>query len=1331
MTLDLAAAHVEEAIGDDGDDVFNASGMTSNAFLDGAGGNDILIGGIADDAITGNRGDDYIDGGAGNDVLRGGDGSDLIYGNEGDDIVYGEGGDDILVGGAVSGPNGANMLEGDEGDDLLIGTGGYSVASYRGSFAGYTVTQNTDGTFTVADSHADRDGTDTLKDISTLNFADITNVALDSSLPTYGLTLPANDRIDVASVGPYVISASDVLANDKNVTGRSLSIRQLLDVNGNPIARGASGAAVGGTVALSVDGATITFTPEAGFTGVMKFKYQVLDSEGQTGLYAQQVGTANVAEMAGTVFLDTPDHPTDEMFDAQWYLSEVNVLPVWEDYTGAGVSIAVFDPSGNVDLTHPDLAANAGNSFKINGSPGVEQYGMHATLVAGVIGAERNGEGVVGVAYDATISSVAIPTAFLDLDSDVDLTRWKDYDIVNNSWGLSPSFIDNFYTNPVYESAYISAVRDGRNGKGTILVFGAGNDRGTRNTNDVNETNSRYGITVAGVNAQNDPSTLTAAPEPFSTQGETILVSAPGSSIASTSEVLTSSTGTVFGSDYQTAQGTSFATPIVSGVVALMLEANPNLGYRDVQNILAYSARHVNDPSTSWQGNGAENINGGGLNYSRDYGFGEVDAHAAVRLAETWQNQETANNLISFNAASQTATVGHEPRLVLDYGPFWIPVGAHIEYDYTFPVSYVTLPSDVAVSVEHVQITVDLDMELYPINRLAITFEPLGQGTYSWTNNGTSYEAQSYSYFSNRESILLNGEQSTLGESSIYIGSDGHRHLRFAFGSEKYRGEDWHSGEKWALRTFIDGQEVIPPADWSITVFGASDAEPRQWIFTDEFNNDLGWISPISPYDSFNASAATGDNVIDLRPWSMESSINGHEVDVAGYLTKGFAGDGNDILYTNGEFDSLLDGGRGNDTLVESGRGTNDKLIGGQGVDTVTYASATDSGVVVDLRIGMAQNTLGGGVDTISGVENLIGSAFADTLIGDDGINIIDGEGGDDVLNGGVGPDTLSGGIGNDIYFTDNASDKVSEAAGEGTDYVFVSVNYELGAGQEVEYLVANAGSTGLTLIGNEANNFILGLAGADMLDGDAGNDTLNGGANNDILIGGSGDDVIDGSVGADTLSGGIGNDIYFVDDAADVVNEAAGEGADIAFISSNYTLGAGQQVEYLIANAGSRGLTLTGNELTNQILGLAGADKLNGGAGSDVLNGGAGDDVLNGEGGVDLLAGGVGNDAFLFSSLSDGLDVINDFTTGADSIWISAGGFGGGLVAGESARLTTVGDFAAANNAVPCFIYDNAGANAGTLYWDANGGSGADAIAFAALTGGPAVAATDIVITV
>lgn len=81
--------------------------------------------------------------------------------------------------------------------------------------------------------------------------------------------------------------------------------------------------------------------------------------------------------------------------------------------------------------------------------------------------------------------------------------------------------------------------------------------------------------------------------------------------------------------------GTSAATPIVSGVVALMLEANPNLGYRDVQEILALSARPIDAASPDWTTNRANTWNGGGFRVSHDYGFGLVDATAAVRLAET------------------------------------------------------------------------------------------------------------------------------------------------------------------------------------------------------------------------------------------------------------------------------------------------------------------------------------------------------------------------------------------------------------------------------------------------------------------------------------------------------------------------------------------------------------------------------------------------------------------------------------------------------------------------------------------------------------------------
>ncbi len=105
----------------------------------------------------------------------------------------------------------------------------------------------------------------------------------------------------------------------------------------------------------------------------------------------------------------------------------------------------------------------------------------------------------------------------------------------------------------------------------------------------------------------------------------------------------------------------------------------------------------------------------------------------------------------------------------------------------------------------------------------------------------------------------------------------------------------------------------------------------------------------------------------------------------------------------------------------------------------------------------------------------------------------------------------MAGGAGNDTYFVDNAADVVNEAAGQGTDTVFASVNYSLTAGSEIEFLRANAGATGLSLTGNEFANRLVGGAGNDTLDGGAGNDSLGGGAGNDIFkfLAGFGQDTI------------------------------------------------------------------------------------------------------------------------------------------------------------------------------------------------------------------------------
>ncbi|MBV4474925.1 retention module-containing protein [Pseudomonas botevensis] len=120
-------------------------------------------------------------------------------------------------------------------------------------------------------------------------------------------------------------------------------------------------------------------------------------------------------------------------------------------------------------------------------------------------------------------------------------------------------------------------------------------------------------------------------------------------------------------------------------------------------------------------------------------------------------------------------------------------------------------------------------------------------------------------------------------------------------------------------------------------------------------------------------------------------------------------GDGNDVL-TAGSGNNELHGGAGNDLLF-SGPG-NDLLDGGTGIDTASYAHAT-AGVTVNLSLPGAQNTIGAGTDTLTGIENLVGSNFNDTLTGDNNNNVINGGLGNDILNGGGGDDLLIGGMGN------------------------------------------------------------------------------------------------------------------------------------------------------------------------------------------------------------------------------------------------------------------------------------------------------------------------------
>ena len=267
---------------------------------------------------------------------------------------------------------------------------------------------------------------------------------------------------------------------------------------------------------------------------------------------------------------------------------------------------------------------------------------------------------------------------------------------------------------------------------------------------------------------------------------------------------------------------------------------------------------------------------------------------------------------------------------------------------------------------------------------------------------------------------------------------------------------------------------------------------------------------------SLNTAAAQNTGAAGIDTLSGIENLTGSSFDdiltgsaLANVLT---GGDGNDsLLGLDG--DDTLDGGNGDDQL--RGGAGNDTLIGGAGNDTASYKDAT-GGVSVSLAITGAQNTGGAGTDTLSGIENLNGSAYNDTLTGDAGANRFSGGAGDDYIDGGAGVDDMFGGTGNDTYIVDNTADLITEFAGEGIDTVFASANYFLTANVE-NLILTGAARKGS---GNDLANDITGTSGANVLNGLGGDDVLRGGAGNDTLYGGTGSDrfVFDNGTGQDIV---------------------------------------------------------------------------------------------------------------------------------------------------------------------------------------------------------------------
>jgi|CXWL01.1.fsa_nt_gi Ca2+-binding RTX toxin-like protein len=1182
VTLNLAQSHIEGIQGGRGND-FLYGGGNSSVFVRGGDGDDALIGGAANDVINGENGSDLIDGGAGNDILRGGRGKDQLVGSAGDDLIYGGQDDDKLNGGI-----GNDVLNGEQGDDIIEGGDGTDVVVLSASFADYRITRINTDTYRIVDSKAGRDGADTLTHIEKLNFADVTGIDITLDNP-----MPVKDVITIANrTGLKLIKVADLLANDRDWQNDALHITTISDIKGGSIIGTYNATTQEWIPILTVNG-ELQFTPDLAYTGVMSFKYKVADVDNTSGIQYVQVGTTYAAEARGQVYIKTPDMPIDSLFTDEWYLNDINVVPVWQDYTGKGVRIGQFEPGMPFstgpevfDYRHPDLQTSVDQSWLTDPSSNIPQsFSNHATLVAGVMVAARDGQGAVGVAYNAKLSGHYIQGTGLEATAVQQVTdalaTFKNYDIVNNSWGAAANFQINVVPAGTIEKGILDAVKLGRKGLGTAIVMAGGNDRqngGNTNTNALSA--NRAVITTGAINALSDISTLSIGQAPFSNPGASILVSAPGSKIASTSRILMGDDGTIFGNDTSTTQGTSFATPIVSGVVALILEANPFLGWRDIQQILAITARKVADPNTDTLWNGANNWNGGGMHTSHDYGFGDVDARAAVRLAEVWVGRHTSNNERTLSNGEGSLNGAANLNLAIADGiaiTRTLAIGAGLRAEHV----------DISLDVTHTNWG-DLTVEL---------ISPTGTTSKLMSNPGTSVTSAG--------------------------GDIGTGNLTFTFDTTHDYGENAQGN--WQLKiTDRSGRGVGTLNGWRVDVWGSdfnetlinrdtntsitpviSSTADNTYFYTDEFAAAPGTARVTvtdanGGLDLINAAAVSTNSTINLNSATI-STISGRTFSINGDIEHAFGGDGNDTLIGSALANMLvggrgsdnlnggagldyLDGGKGNDTLtggadrdlfiIQPDAGAVDTivdfsvltggekiiLVGFDGLEDFSQVSKVQEGANVRLNMANAQSVLVQNAILAQLTEQSVMVLADSTTLelytpylsnawgaGDANVqNMIlpttNGDltyyamAGDDVVAADTQRDLLDGGDGNDTLYGDYSN------ISAGNDWL------EGGSGND-------------SLIGGDGNDFLEGGSGNDALYGNAGNDVLLGNSNDDRLIGGTGNDYLNGGTGRDLLSGDADNDTLYIDNDLGELNLTTnalkygmlgGAGADTYILKKN-----------------------------------------------------------------------------------------------------------------------------------------------------------------------------------
>ena len=1038
----------------------------------------------------------------------------------------------------------AGLTDTDGSESLSSATLTSIPAGASVSVGGQVLTANADGSYTVP-LNSSGDATVTVSANQALDLSGVktsvtsteANGGATATTIVTGEAVAAGDTAAAETNAPVTIKAADLLANDTDVDGDSLTITGV-------------GNASHGTVSLDANG-NVVFTPEDGFTGTATFQYTVSDGHGgtDTATVTVTVEAANDAPVVSVVNGGTGAESTTSAatvvtgsIAASDADGDALTYSVVNDGTSHNGSLSI-DANGNFTFTAKDASWDGSDTFTVRVSDGhggtvdvpvtitvtpmadtpvvsvtagaLQETVISLTNLGGSAGYDNtygyyilddNGNPTTGQILFDDANATVNQTATI---AGVDPSRIGYFIIPNGddkNSGLSAGDSVTFSKDASGNWRVVDADGHALSGEGTNVLFSNSalntdklahmvdnSTSGNQNWEDISGGGDRD---FNDVNIQTTTSTTTSATSAYdydasgSSSSSTVTASSWGGKTygGAGNDTLNSNGGidTLYGgSGNDTIHAASYDTAF-GGSGNDVIDASGSGGSVLVGNI-------GNDTITGGSGNDVIYGDDFTESASTDGGY----AYAALSISGS----------TSDSAETLTYVVGGLPDGVTLVDANGNALAANADGTYSLTVSQLSglelkVPTDGSVT------SVDLTVT-------------------ATSHEGTTTASASTSAHIDLGALVGDGADTLSGGAGSDTLYGGGGNDTFVYSADKVNGwldadyQDQGGAAQDGTGLTVDANGYNATND---TYFGGSGHD----TLTMGSGNDAIHISNLSSVEVINAGA--GNDIVDLN-YSDGTSYGDVTVDGGSGDDYIFANDGNDTLlggtgndYISGDAgNDKIYGGDGNDTLyggsgddlLNGGAGA-DKIYGGSGTDTVDYSDSS-SGVNVYLGAGDGNAYSGAGGtgtggdaqgDTYNSIENVNGSAHDDYVYGAAGGSVVNlGDGNDTFDNSEasnvVGKDTVDGGAGNDLIYTGNGDD------------------------------------------------LLKGGSGNDTLYGEAGNDTLIGGTGNDTLIGGDGSDtfLFDFGDGHDTVTGGTGSNWT---DTLDLTSLGAGVTIDITTSSGN-----------------------------------------------------------------------------------------------------------------------------------------------------------------------------------